>query len=197
MSWNPGHPLTYPSAAVSPAVSAQQIICSPGTHYLLRLFALLSSEAGVTPPIHTHIHTSPNTGNGYHSNQDPDLFAGFSSLTSKRPIHFSCGRNVLLWNPWSTLPNCGSCEVIKRSSSFLFLQMSMKQEHNTQSAGRNFISAWVISLVRRRGHWQIHSLHGSVRAFSKGCHELWMCCVWVPLLTSSFQNSHFSVAQNR
>lgn len=180
---------------MSPAVSAQQIIFSPGTHCLLRLFALLSSEACVTPTIHTYIHTSPNTGNGYHSNRDPDLFASFSSLTSKRPIYFSHGKKCItlkslinsaqLWELW------GNKEKAKLVVS--------PDEHDTRTHrvqwGTSFQPGsfhWL-----DRGHWQIHSLHGRVQAFSKGCHELWMCCVWVPLLTSSFQNSHFSTDQNR
>lgn len=82
-----------PTNELSPAARAQQIICSPGTNYLLHLFALLSSEASVTPPPpNTLSLTHTHTGTGYHSNQDPDLFASFSSLTSKRPIHFSRGK---------------------------------------------------------------------------------------------------------
>lgn len=79
---------------MSPAVSAQQIIFSPGTHYLLRLFALLSSEV---PPIHTYstyTHTSPNTANGYHSNQDPDLFASFSSGDQQKTHSFQLWKKM-------------------------------------------------------------------------------------------------------
>lgn len=49
-----------PTNELSPAARAQQIICSPGTNYLLRLFALLSSEASVTPPP-THTHSLTHT----------------------------------------------------------------------------------------------------------------------------------------
>lgn len=137
---------------MSPAVSAQQIIFSPGTHYLLRLFALLSSEACVTPTIHTYIHTSPNTGNGYHSNQDPDLFASFSSLTSKRPIHFSHGKKCItlkslinsaqLWELW------GNKEKAKLVVS--------PDEHETRTHSVQWGTSFQPGSFHwlDRGHWQ-------------------------------------------